>query len=75
LRSSTGERSRTIFWQGAIRRAARFFAGFGFTAAAWLRLRDALLDHARSAPIVSVADTLFGRKYILEGPLTAPDGR
>jgi hypothetical protein len=34
-----------------------------------------LLDHARSAAIVSAADTPFGRKYFLEGPLAAADGR
>jgi hypothetical protein len=57
------------------RAKAAFFARFGFTAAAWPTLRDAILDHARSAPIMSIADTPFGKKYILEGPLSAPDGR
>src|SRR5712692_9798109 len=54
---------------------AAFFTGFGFTAAAWSKLRGALLDHARSASIVSATDTPFGKKYIVEGPLGAPDGR
>jgi hypothetical protein len=57
------------------RAKAAFFASFGFTTAAWPRLRDALLAHARSTPVVSVADTPFGKKYIVEGPLAAPDGR
>lgn len=57
------------------RAKAAFFARFGFSVAAWPRLRDALLDHARSAPIVSAADTPFGKKYILEGSIAAPDGR
>jgi len=57
------------------RAKAAFFARFGFTVAEWPRLRDALLDHARSAPIASAADTPFGKKYVLEGPLAAPDGR
>jgi len=57
------------------RAKAAFFARFGFTIAAWPKLRDALLDHARSAPIVSAADTPFGKKYILEASLVAPDGR
>jgi hypothetical protein len=57
------------------RAKAAFFQRFGFTAAAWPTLRDALLDHAHSAPIVSAAETPFGRKYILEGPMTAADGR
>ena len=57
------------------RAKAAFFRRHGFTAAAWMTLRDALLDHARSAPVISAADTPFGRKYILEGALAAPDGR
>lgn len=57
------------------RAKAVFFRRYGFSAAAWTRLRDALLDHARSAPVISPADTPLGKKYILEGPLAAPDGR
>jgi hypothetical protein len=57
------------------RAKAAFFARFDFTTAAWPRLRDALLEHARSAPIISTVDTSFGRKYILDGPLAAADGR
>ena len=57
------------------RAKAAFFRRHGFAAAAWTTLRDALLDHARTAPAISVADTPFGRKYVLEGPLAAPDGR
>jgi Domain of unknown function (DUF6883) len=57
------------------RAKAAFFARFGFTTVTWPRLRDALLLHARSVPAVSVSDTPFGRKYILEGPLASPDGR
>jgi uncharacterized protein DUF6883 len=57
------------------RAKAAFFLRFGFTAAAWITLRDALLVHARSARIVGAADTPFGRKYILNGPLATPVGR
>jgi hypothetical protein len=57
------------------RAKAAFFERFGFRAAEWNRLRDALLDHARSARIISIADTEFGRKYVLEGPLTTPNSR
>jgi hypothetical protein len=57
------------------RAKAAFFARFGFTVGAWQQLRDALLLHERSAPVVSVWDTPFGGKYILEGPLASPDGR
>jgi hypothetical protein len=52
-----------------------FFRRFGFRDAAWQSLRDALLKHARSARVVGISETEFGRKYILEGPLVAADSR
>jgi hypothetical protein len=57
------------------RAKAAFFQRFGFAVTTWQVLRGALVEHARSAPVVSSADTPFGRKYILEGSLSAPDGR
>jgi hypothetical protein len=57
------------------RAKAAFFERFGFRVAEWGRLRDALLEHARSTRSIFIADTEFGRKYVLEGPLTTPDGR
>lgn len=57
------------------RAKAAFFGRFGFRASAGQRLRDALLDHARSADIVSVGDTPFGNKYTVEGPLATPGAR
>jgi hypothetical protein len=54
---------------------AVFFQRFGFDPVAWEQLRDTLLDHAHSAGVVAVDDTPFGTKYILEGPLSSPDGR
>jgi hypothetical protein len=57
------------------RAKALFFRRFGLRASAGQRLRDALLDHARSADIVSVSDTPFGKKYTVEGPLMTPGAR
>jgi hypothetical protein len=57
------------------RAKAAFFRAFGFRARSWRRLRDALLEHGHTSSIVAAAETEFGRKYILEGPLMAPDGR
>jgi hypothetical protein len=48
---------------------------FGFRAAAWQDLRDAWLEHARSTRVVSISESEFGKKYIPEEPLTAPDAR
>jgi hypothetical protein len=53
---------------------AAFFQRFGFSAAQWQTLRDALHEHSQSARIVAVGETRFGGKYTLEGQLTAPDG-
>ena len=57
------------------RAKAAFFLRFGFRVEAWQELRQALLRHSRTAGIVAIGETEFGEKYILEGRLTAPDGR
>src|SRR6266540_606848 len=57
------------------RAKAVFFRRFGFRTSTWQSLRDALLDHARSAALVSASDTPFGKKYTLEGPLVTPGAR
>jgi hypothetical protein len=54
---------------------ARFFASFGFRLDAWEDLRDALLRHARDNEMVTSEVTAFGTKYVVDGPLHAPDGR
>jgi hypothetical protein len=41
---------------------AAFFRRFGFSTAAWEKLRDALLDHGRAASILDVEDTPFGNE-------------
>ena len=57
------------------RAKAVVFRRFGFGSADWRALRDALLAHARAARVVTVSDTEFGTKYVIEGALRAPDGR
>jgi len=57
------------------RAKAAFFRRFGFTAAMPERLRQALLVHAMRATVLSEIDTPFGRKFVLDGPVYAPDGR
>src|ERR1700733_534368 len=53
------------------RAKAAMFQRFGFAAADW----QALLVHARDARLVSVSDTEFGKKYVIEGVLRGRDGR
>ena len=54
---------------------AAFFLRFGFTADAWEELAWALLVHAATHEVTEVADTEFGRHYVVEGRLQALDGR
>lgn len=53
---------------------ALFFLRFGFTIANWQRLAEALLRHARENEVVETEKTLHGTRYVVDGPLTAPDG-
>ena len=54
---------------------AAFFLRFGFTVAEWARLADALRQHARENDVVLVEETPHGTRHVVEGLLTAPDGR
>src|SRR5437773_9069878 len=53
---------------------AAFFLRFGFQATDWQRLADALLRHARENEVLETAQTRHGVRYVIDGPLTAPDG-
>lgn len=53
---------------------ASFFLRFGFTATEWRGLAEALLRHARENQVVETEETRHGRRYAVDGPLTAPDG-
>src|SRR5437867_2477076 len=54
---------------------AAFFRSFGFSLEAWEVLASALLDHVRTHEVTLVVPTPFGRNYVVEGQLLAPDGR
>lgn len=53
---------------------AWFFLRFCFTVVDWQRLAEALLRHARENEVVETEETTHGRRYAVDGPLTAPDG-
>ncbi len=57
------------------RHKAEFFRSFGFKLEAWEELASALLNHARQYEIVETVPTPFGRNFVVEGVLPAPDGR
>lgn len=54
---------------------AAFFRNCGFTLEAWEVLASALLKHARESEVTAVVPTPFGENYVVEGPLSTPDGR
>jgi hypothetical protein len=54
---------------------ARFFASFGFHAAAWEVLAERLREHGQRHPVTKVTPTVFGPRYEVEGALPTPDGR
>ena len=57
------------------RHKAEFFQSFGFRPEAWEELATALLNHTRHHEVVEIVLTPFGRNFVVEGALTAPDGR
>lgn len=54
---------------------AAFFKCFGFSTEYWELMDSALRAHAEQYDVVQVEDTEFGSRYVVEGPLGAPDGR
>lgn len=53
---------------------ASFFLRFGFSVADWRRLAESLRQHARENEVVEMEETRFGKRYVVDGPLAAPDG-
>ena len=54
---------------------AEFFRSFGFKLESWEELASALLDHAHRHEVIEIVPTPFGRNFVIEGALPAPDGR
>jgi hypothetical protein len=54
---------------------AAFFLQFGFTVVAWGRFADAIRGHAESNEVVAVTPCSYGTRFVVDGPLIAPDGR
>lgn len=57
------------------RSKAMFFTRFGFSSKDWEALANALIRHAEEHEIAKAEATPFGVRYVIEGALTAPDGR
>ncbi len=57
------------------RSKAQFFIRFGFSVTEWQELATTLQELARQHPVTRVEDSPFGKRYIIEGVIKAPDGR
>jgi hypothetical protein len=53
---------------------AAFFLRFGFTRDEWRKLADALRRHAGENEVVETEETSYGKRYVVEGRIVAPDG-
>jgi len=53
---------------------AGFFSARGFQVSTWEVLAQALQQHARDNVVTVSEDTPFGIRYVIEGPLVAPNG-
>ncbi len=57
------------------RSKAAFFTQFGFSADVWQTLAEALFRHATEHEVAKIETSPFGKRYVIEGELHAPDGR
>ena len=57
------------------RAKADFFLSFGFSAARWEELAEALRRHAASHAVARVLETAYGPRYHVDGEMETPDGR
>ena len=57
------------------RHKAAFFTSFGFRPEDWQALAKALQDHARQHDVTKEEPSPFGVRYVVEGPILAPDRR
>jgi len=53
---------------------AAFFGKHGFAATDWHALAQALREHAKKNPVLQTDETAFGKRYVVDGTLHAPDG-
>ena len=53
---------------------AAFFLRFGFSVTRWEELAEDLRRHARENAVVETGETAFGTRYVVDGPMRAPDG-
>jgi hypothetical protein len=53
---------------------ALFFIRFGFVAADWRQLAEALRQHVQANEVSQTEQTRHGTRFAVDGPIIAPDG-
>lgn len=53
---------------------AAFFVKHGFASSSWQALAHALRKHGAENPVLQAEETAYGTRYVVDGPLVAPDG-
>jgi hypothetical protein len=71
---SAGAKGHSLFAQSRASGWRKQGVVFGFTVAEWQKLADALLRLARENEVVESEMTQHGRRFVVDGRLTAPDG-
>ena len=54
------------------RSKAAFFERFGFRAADWQQLADALRNQAIESPVANRVQSPHGTRYVIDGPISTP---
>lgn len=54
---------------------AKFFTAFGFCVEAADQMKDALLKHGRTRPVIQQTESKHGVKYVVECGIETPDDR
>jgi hypothetical protein len=53
---------------------AKFFRSFGFNEANVSQFEQGLVDIARTEMVVETTETVYGKKYVVDGQLKTPSG-
>ncbi|MFD1467802.1 DUF6883 domain-containing protein [Hymenobacter caeli] len=54
---------------------ARFFLGIGYSREHYEQLIADLIEHGHTRPVTEEKDSPYGVKFVVDGPLLAPNGR
>ncbi len=53
---------------------ARFLRSFGFNETNVSQFEKGLIDIAQTEPVVEIVETIYGKKYVIDGELETPNG-